>query len=581
MTVFSDWLADRQADRIVLIEMVKADGTIYRFGTKTYVTGPSDSPANAVYEGRLEGGITIDRQLSGPIGFRGGSVADGIIIANPDGVYDDLAGYAWDSLTLWFGDPAWAIADIKSRGQRGTWRIVGMESDDLALRPVVADRYEDLAEPIQAIDEFKGPAFGDPRPLAFGYPKNCPLSVEKATSAWTFCAHEEGDIEDPGVARYINQAPDATAVSKDTYRLLFTLGDPTGKVTADVKGLKGGDPATWLTTPGECLKAALTRTVGKIYGFAGGGSTTTIELSSGDEVSAVDDAYNGDEIARGKPDDDDTSEYESGMTISDYVGSTRVATLSAPTTYATVAGDGYRLHGNTMQTGPLTEADLDTAAFDALDTSLPYEIGLWIDDGRSAEDMLNTVLAPGGYHYFTSAGLLTVGLLTDPSGETAALALTDDDLQDAPDAVNQVASIPPAWSIKVGYDRNHAPERSSAALGALSALRLQWVTKEYRYVRGDDASIRAADREAFKAEIRTVYTSATSAKTELARLSPLFNTRRGVHTIKALADPIAHELGTVFSVTTARHGYAGGTNLVLFRAVETLPDGLTELEAWG
>ena len=580
MSTFTDWLADKSARRVALVELVSVSQGTFYLGTESYVSGQADSPANTVYEDRVSGEIVIGRRLSGPLNLRGGAanVSD-LVVDNADGAYDAWPTYAWSSVTIWYGDPTWSLTDIKANGKRGSWKVFRVEADDLEIRFELADRYDDLRDPAQGVFEYQGPSFGERRPLTYGYPKNCPLRIQKSSTVQTFLSSEESTIEDPSVTRYLNQVADGTAVLEDGYRVFYNLGDPQGRVTADIKG-KRDSGGSWLTTPGECLLDALTRTSPNLYGFATGGSTTTVVLANSPITSAVDDAYNGLEIKRAKPNDQDSSDVEA-YNILDYDGATRAATIDGTFTTATASGDGYRIAGVETQIGPLTTADCDTAAFVALDTSLPYEIGLWMDDGRSAVDMLDDVLSPGGYHYWTPAGQLTVGLLTDPTSAAADLSLESGDLQDGADALELTDVIPPAWSIRLGYDKNHSVERNSAALGTISSARLGYISDEFRWARWEDASIPTTDPDSEQVEVGTVFTDGDDAQTELARLSALFSSRRRVFSVRAFTEPMGVSLGGVVKVTDPRHGLSAGTNFVLLGIVEDLTNGTTELELWG
>lgn len=424
MSTFTDFLADKTAGRLVLVELTTADhGTVY-IGSETFVTGPGDTPANTIYDGILVSETVIERRLSGPMGLRGGAanVSD-LVVANT-GDLDDWLDYIWQTATVWYGDASWSIATIKANGKRGEWKVRRVEANDLEIRFELFDRYEDLREPIQATIDWRGANFGDFRPLCYGYPKNVTPVVRDQDSTPVFSVHEGGTVEDTAATRYINQkASTSPAITKFTSS--FGLGgDPSGVVTADIKGIidESVSPETWLTTMGECLKHALTRSHSELIGFALGGSATTVVLDASPRTSTVDDTYNAATIGKGVVDDPAQDDTET-KTISDYDGATRTVTISGSFSNAAVAGDAYGIGGFSTQYGPLTTSDLDTDAFDALDVALPYEIGLWLANNESGVDMLDMALAPAGYHCWTPAAKLTVGLLADPT-----TSLIDNDL---------------------------------------------------------------------------------------------------------------------------------------------------------
>lgn len=580
MSAFTDWLANKRAERVVLVDLVSSTGT-HRIATETWVSAPTDSPANTVWDGVIADDVVITRGLGGFIGTKGGeaNLAD-IEVVNVDGAFDDWADLVWQSVTVRYGDRSWALASFETRWSGA---IESVEVNDERVRFVFVDLYQKLREPIQAVPFWFGQDIGKLMPLSYGYPKNVQPPLTGTTNPDYFVAESGQVVNDPVVARYLNGAVftvPAVVTEADAYFELDTL--PQGTVTVDVKGIED-DSSTWIDTPGAALKHMLTRTGDVVFGTARGGSSTTLQLDT--TASDQDDFYNGDTIfcvsqTKPKP---PWSSPELGQTITDYDGATRTVTVASwdGDVATRAAGDLYLIihTGADTQLGPLTSAEIDSASFDALDTALgDPEVGIWINGSESAEQVLDEVLGRGAYHYPTPAGKLAVGLLEDPSAATADLEL-DDGQTDG--MIEVVLHQPPVYRLIVGYDRNFSPLSDGASSDAGSTERSIFVRREYATTPPkEDLSIRDDDLAAVDMQLNTPLTSVADANTERDRLWTLFSARRKVYTCAAGATPMGISPGDVIELTDDRHGLDSGTKMVLTRIVEYLSAGRTELRLW-
>lgn len=576
---YAAWLAG-EYPRILLVE-----GTVYDSGSpttlyladRTYVTGGSDSPANTVYQGRVMDGTVIERSMGSAFYLRGGATAGELVLANL-GDLDDWIDYVWygNQVVMYFGNPDWDLADIKSEGKifQGVFGV--LEANDKEIRIPLEGRQLELEQPVQNVYETTGAIIGQFRPLCYGYPKNISPPITDPDSTPEFHVHEVGGIQDPAVARYINQAASTSpSISKDTtddQRQFEINGDPNGLVTCDAKGVVDG---SWLEKPGEILQHMLTREIDNTFGLAQGGTATTMILD--DSASEVDDAYNGKTLRHAVFNDDGQATLYNTKTITDYDGATRTATVGTAWTNTPQEGDGYKLVAVTQHPGLLQTADLDTSAFTQLDTDLPYQVGLFINRDQSAEEVLEEVLGPGAFYGWNRAGKLTVGIIEDPSAATADLELEESDnwgileIEDAPERL---------YRIRIGYDRNYTPQTGGVA-GDLSSTRASYVDKEYRYHTKEDLSILDSNPEARQMEILTDYTDGGEARTELSRLWDLFSVRRRRYRVRSLTKPMQVDLGDVVQLTDARYGLSGGKKLVVQEIVEYPLQGKTEMLLWG
>ena len=138
--------------------------------------------------------------------------------------------------------------------------------------------------------------------------------------------------------------------------------------------------------------------------------------------------------------------------------------------------------------GPLTSADLDTAAFTALNTAQPAAVGFWagsdpISIAAAVDDVLSQVLALGG---FNRSDIFSVSQLTGSPG--TAVASFDDTSAFNIDESNPPAILnPPAWRHSGGWQKNHTVTNNVVAL-ATEAQRA-FMAVQYRESAASDSDI--------------------------------------------------------------------------------------------
>jgi hypothetical protein len=252
--------------RLVEIEAYdpSAEETVtLRFGTKAFVTLPTDSPANAYYEDRLESPGDYQRSLfSSGMTTGVASVGSGEIILKGGEGLDYMEGYAFDGRTL-------RILSIDPRRPLYTQAAVlfagTMEQIEFTWRKVtirMRDRLAELNKPIQStlyagttisgsMNEAEGgpdDLKGKPKPLCLGAPLNVPVTESNAFNA-IFDAGQNGfasiaAVRDKGVL-----IP-ATGTDYSTITALIAASIPEGKYsTAKAIGSIGlGSPAVGTIT---------------------------------------------------------------------------------------------------------------------------------------------------------------------------------------------------------------------------------------------------------------------------------------------------------------------------------------------
>lgn len=230
------------------------------FSGEGFVTDPTDTPANTLFEPRLVEPISFSRSMfsSGRIGGLSVPGFGELILTNADGGLDDFATYAWDgrSVEVRVGE-AGAALEFYFTIFSGQSRTV--EFDDLFIRLILRDNqndfdidYPDALYAGTGGNEGSAELAGQPKPKCFGQVHNVdPVLVDAAN--YVYQVHD-GAIEaidavyDGGVALTIT-----TDYTVDLSNGRFTLvAAPTGIITADVQGAKPG--GTYLTTVADIVQ---------------------------------------------------------------------------------------------------------------------------------------------------------------------------------------------------------------------------------------------------------------------------------------------------------------------------------------
>lgn len=211
--------------RIYLVELtaiVDSLGTaqVFRFSTGGYITEPTDTPPNAVYQDRLKQPALVRRDMYSNA-TTGGASRVGIgemILVNLDGGLDEMRNYGFDGqpLVVKVGE---SRAPFSSFTPVLTGTMEQVELDQRELRIRVRDRQVELAEPIQPIrylgtGGLEGTDLdvkGRVKPLIYGQVFNIiPVSVNPLKQIYQVAANPINDIQfvyDAGIA-LVRETPD-------------------------------------------------------------------------------------------------------------------------------------------------------------------------------------------------------------------------------------------------------------------------------------------------------------------------------------------------------------------------------------
>ena len=232
---FVSWLQSNDAIKLILVEvedvLVGGVPTPFYFSNRTFISSPSDSPANVVYDPSISGGVTFTESMSldgtADIGY------GDIELINLDGSKDYLLDYVWvnRAISVYIGDPRLAKSEFRRIFSGHVENLYSRNQGTLNI--VILDKLAKLAVPIS--DTVIADGDGTLVPLTFGECFNVPAALSNAATL-EYTVHN-GAIEDVIEVRD-NGYP--VSITKTLSNGKFTLSQaPYGKVTASVQGAKG------------------------------------------------------------------------------------------------------------------------------------------------------------------------------------------------------------------------------------------------------------------------------------------------------------------------------------------------------
>ena len=232
--------------------------TLY-FSGEGFVTEPTDTPANTIFEPRLVEPISFSRSMfsSGKIGGLSVPGFGELVLTNADGGLDAWADYGWDgrSVELRVGESG---ADLQYYFTIFQGQSKSIEFDDLFIRVILRDNqndftvdYPDTLYAGTGGNEGSSDLANKPKPHCYGEVYNIePVLVDAANNVYQV---HDGQIEDIVAVYEGGHAVGSGNVTKDLTNGRFTLsGNVTGIITADVKGYKPG--GTYLETVADIIQ---------------------------------------------------------------------------------------------------------------------------------------------------------------------------------------------------------------------------------------------------------------------------------------------------------------------------------------
>lgn len=568
------------------------------YSDRGFVTSPSESPANTLYDSRVMEALNFQRSMfqQGKIGGRSVPGFGEIVLNNADGGLDALVGYAWDSraVTIKVGEVG---ANLSQHFTIFEGVSKSVEFDDMTLRIIIHDDQDIFTRTIPSVlyagtggNEGTDVLKGTPKPLCFGEVTNIiPVLVDPTNNVYQI---NDGQIE--AITNVYVDGVRTTSFTPDLANGRLTMGStPTGIVTCDVKGAKPsgsykstaadivryiGSQFGGLTDPGDFDTAsftalntanstpvgiyltgfsqigavldALINSIGAFYGFGRDGkfSVGRLELASG-TADLEADSTNILEINHQPtviPNYQVFLSYKHNFKV---FTEQELGTIAAPasTSYAVtvvnVGGTDYFALGGS-QAPAITAKAGDTLTFQQSDgTNSGHPLGIRTLQDESYTDGV-TVTGTAG-----SSGAQTVFVIPASAPSVLRYYCT-------------VHGNVMGNTITIANDRDYFL-RGSATINAVAA----GVQTKY-----PNSTI---------LQVNTYIVSSVAASTEVARLATLYGTQRDVYRIRMKIQPFTLKINDVVKITFNRYDLTSGK---LFRVVTISEDAAVnevELEVWG
>lgn len=497
-----------------------------RFATQSYTTGPTDTPANTFYDGRIQQPANISRTCFSDAKTTGRTqIGYGdMVLVNNDGALDGLLAYSFAgrSITIKLG----VVAPNSNRVPSWVTVIKGtMEQAELSWQKVtirVRDRQQDVAKPLQQVryagsntlpNGLEGVANdlkGKPKPLVFGTVFN--VAVPQVNTDRRIYQVHSGSALYGVMAAYDRGAPLAVGASY------------TSQADMEANAPTAGQYRVWNDSTAGCF----------------------IRLGSAPTGTVTVDAVQGAAVAN-----------------------------------RTVA----QLYSQILQAAGISSADINSADITALDAVAPYETGVYAsyDHDITPLELLDTLCASVGAWYGCDAsGSFRIGQIAVPTGTAVGTITATDILK-----IERVASRDPgvgvpSWKVKVGYQRIYSVQNDLTA--AVTDARKAYLAEEYRRVESSDTTIKTANVTSPELEFLTVLASATNAASEADRRLAIYKVRRDMYQLTIRVDAslaAVLDIGKIVTLQVNRFGMNAGKKFLIIGIRTNMSGYQFDLTLWG
>lgn len=298
-----------------------------------------------------------------------------------------------------------------------------------------------------------------------------------------------------------------------------------------------------------------------LTGTAQGGGTGNNQIQLANSASSTDDAYNGKTIIILSG-----TGSEQERTISDYVGSTRTATVSS----------NWTTNPNNTSVYEINEA----AAVRLRNAG----VGLFSGDAGNLKTLMDQIAASvHAWYAFDATNKLRMGLFRDPATETAIATLTEDNLISLERVTDSNPESLPNWRVTVTSGKRWKPLNANDAIPAsLIHLTKDWANTSKQ----TDSTVKPIHKLSTERSFESLMLDADGRRGE-ALATDLLTLYKARHdTLSAtVADPnlefLAIDIGTVVTVTVNRFGYNSGRKLRVISLRRDFQRGLLDLTLWG
>jgi|5_EtaG_2_1085323.scaffolds.fasta_scaffold10016_1 hypothetical protein len=517
------------SNTIFLIEVqgynltTNAVDTLY-YGTADFVTGPSDSPADQYYEGRVlrDGRIGFSSNLFGNSRLVGTPTFNTgtIDLDNSDGALDGLDNYAFGGRSIKifrvenenFAAKTTYISGLIDTATVSYDRVV------IALSDASGNLRNDIQDTLYLGNNSSGNGFegdadnikGSPKPLAYGHIRNAtPILVNHSRQIYQL---HDGSIDSianvlDGQTSFTFQSDLASASALQS----FTV-----------------DPGKYAT----CLSAGL------------------IKLAN---------------------------IPQRGLTV-DFKGDNAGG-------YIDRAGEIVRRIVETHT--DLTTADLDTASFTQFDADFNYETGIYITSRQKTANAISEVLGPLNFWTFSRSGVMSIGVFSLASGTPVEEFTIDETLREDGRPVSRVTGNDanagvPVWRLNYEWGRNYTVQTRDNVFTSVSLETVAFTSREYRSTTESDTSVQTRYPRSPELTVTSQLFNEADANADRYRVHSLFKARNNFYRITVKSDfSSSVELNSVIRLTYPRFGLSAGKLLRVTGIRENASSGHTLIEAFG
>jgi hypothetical protein len=550
------------ADLIYLVEVTAYDPSLPGIRTLRYcsgvgyVTQPSETPANTLYEPRVVQPCNFTRSAFSDARVMGGSTAGygEIVLNNADQALSPLLDYGMD------GRPCLVLVGQQTASYpggftvfiNGTIQQVEVSASKVTLRlrdnlmllsiPVQQNLYAGTNTTITGTPSYMGgqegttdDIVGQPKPLVYGHVFHVPAVIVN-TGQLIYQVHDGAvqgidavndggspltywrDFADLASLQLPTNQPAPGSFSTCVAQGLFRLGALAQKVTAHIRGDNNGG---YVSTVAGIVRRLLTA--------KGGINPGAIDAS----FAALDTSF----------------PYECGIYI-----------------------------------GPVSASGTTNAPQSTL---LQPIIASQVGAGNTVQSAIDaTLLSAGAWLVPTRIGTWAIGQLLAPTGAPAAV-FTDVDLidLDSQATADQTAGVP-VFRVYLRYKHYPGVLAVNDVNGALSAAARADATNEFRTVNAQDTSVQTTHPLAAQLYRDTMLVGGTAgadAQTEATRVLNLFKVRRDYvrATVRLDETKAVIELGSIIQLQTARLGYSAGRSFVVVGIGSDGRKSELTLDLWG
>lgn len=516
-----------ERSEIYLIEIDAHNGSsviTLRFGSTNYVSGRSDSPANARYEGSVIEVGSFSRSLYAP-GETNQSIEIGygsVTMANADGNLDAILNYGVDGRTIVIKTLPSKFDSLSNATVLFTGTVQSVDSTDIWTRVTFAirDRRLILDKPFQTV-RYAG-----------------------TTTSGASVVVDEGneDIKDQVKPMVYGRVANVPMVCVNPYDLIYQAAN---NVVTSIVVYDKGVP---LRPLGNFSTAAALKAATIKPGWFGTCLTRGLARLGG------------------TPD---------GQVTADVVEGASNALRSA-------ANVVIRM----LQYKGLTSADYSTSSFSALHSLNSAEVGIFINNEANTSQLVQQVLdSVGGWISPNTSGVFEVGRFSAPTSSPVhtftereiigdiRFVRMDDEGGGIP-AYRATLRYKPIWTIMGKSDLAGCVEDDA-----------EWktfLTTEWREVKAEDLSVQTKHTLSPELKYDTLFWAQADAGTEVNRRLGLYKTRRDRVQIRV---PRIYATGAVPGATVQikvnRLGYESGRNFVVLGTMDDFGAAMVVLDLWG